>query len=347
MGWNSSKTNSEPVKDIASSLCGTTALDVFPIEAGRNSRIYRVENNGDVFALKFFRPGKEGERERFEAETSALYLFAEHGIEGTPRVIAKDKVNNCVLMEWIDGDPVENYGVKEIEALVAFVERVHDIAHQGFGQEIRRATEVCLNGSEIVRQINLRLSRLDASKSQYPQLQEFIDEEFLPAFNEIFRWSQKQYQSSGLNFYENISLQQQTLSVVDFGFHNALRKNDKFYFLDFEFFGWDDPVKLVADTLQHPAMTLDDEKKQLLFSSLAKIYERDEMFLTRLQLLYPLFGLKWCMIMLNPFLPGYKELGTKGVVEKEKQLERVRNLMKSIHKNYQEFPYGKKHSEIS
>jgi len=339
--------NNQEVKDIARSLCGTATADVSPIEGGRNSRIYRVESDGHVFVLKFFRPDKDGKTERLEAETAALSLFAESGIEVTPRVIAKDKLNNCVLMEWIEGERVDNYGVEEINALVSFIQAVHDISCKGLNQKIRRATEACLNGNEIVRQINLRLSRLDASKSTYPELREFIDAEFTPAFNEISQWSQRQYQCFGLSFDENIFFEQQTLSVVDLGFHNVLRKNNKFYFLDFEFFGWDDPAKLVADTLQHPGMALDAEKRQILFLGFAKIFDKDEMFLTRLKLLYPLFGLKWCMIMLNQFLSGYKPLAGQGVVEKEKQLERVRSLVKSIHENYQEFFYDRKHSEVS
>ncbi len=342
-----SMSNDQQVKDIASFLCGTKALNVSPVEGGRNSRIYRIEKGDNVFALKFFRPDKDGKRERFEAETTALALFAENGIGSTPRVIEKDRENNCVLMEWIEGEWVDRYNAQEIEALVSFIQAVHDISRKGLNQKIRRAREACLNGNEVVRQINLRLSRLDASKSTYPELREFINTEFTPAFNEISQWSQRQYQYFGLSFDENISFEQQTLSVVDLGFHNVLRKNNKLYFLDFEFFGWDDPVKLVADTLQHPGMTLNDENKQLLFSNFVKIYGQDEMFLARLKLLYPLFGLKWCMIMLNQFLPGYKQPLTKGVIEKERQLERVRSLVKSIHENYQEFSYDRKHSEIS
>lgn len=337
----------ENIKEIACSFCKTAKLNIFPVEGGRNSRIYRVENNDNSFVLKFFRSDKEGDRGRFEAETTALRLFAEHGIKVTPRIIAEDKVNNCVLMEWINGERVDQYGLEEIKALVEFIEAVHDIASKGFCKDTRYATEACLNGSEIVRQINWRLSRLDASKSIYSDLRKFIDEEFILVFNEISCWSQDQYKNFGLNFSENISFQQQTLSVVDFGFHNTLRKNNKIYFLDFEFFGWDDPVKLVADTLHHPGMALDDEKKQELFLSFLKIYEGDETFLARFRSLSPLFGLKWCMIMLNQFLPGYKPLAAKGVIEKEKQLDRVRTLMKSIHKNYQEFLYDRKFSGIS
>lgn len=331
------ETDSEnQVKDIAASLCGGAAVDIFPAAGGRNSRIYRAEEGGRVFALKFYRPDTEGKRERFEAETSALELFEKNGIQTTARLIAKDKVNNCVLMEWLEGERVDYYGAKELKALAEFIEAAHKIVLKGGYQQIRRATEASLNGGEILRQINLRLSRLEPSKKQYPELANFIDKEFAPAFNEISGWSQKQYKDSGLNFSEDISLKQQTLSVVDLGFHNVLRKGNKFYFLDFEFFGWDDPVKLVADTLQHPGMMLDSEKKQILFSHFIKIFNSDKTFLARLRSLYPLFGLKWCMIMLNQFLPGYKQLAAEGVFEKEQQLKRVQTLVKSMHEHFKD-----------
>jgi len=110
---NNADKNSQKIKEIASSLCGAGDTNVFPIEGGRNSRVYRVENNGNIFALKFFRPDKEGKRERFEAETSALELFAGNGMGSTPQVIAKDQEKNCVLMEWIEGEKVEDYGVED------------------------------------------------------------------------------------------------------------------------------------------------------------------------------------------------------------------------------------------
>ncbi len=331
--------------DIACAFCGTTTLNIFPVEGGRNSRIYRVEDGGKVFALKFFRPDNEGQRQRFDAETTALSLFAEYGIEETPRVIAKDRVNNCVLMEWIEAERVNNYGEVEINALISFIQKVHKIASKAVNQKIRYATEACLNGDEIIKQINLRLSRLEASKGIYPELREFIDNKFLPALDEILNWSQQQYKKSALNFHENISLKQQTLSVVDFGFHNVLRKQNKFYFLDFEFFGWDDPVKLVADTLQHPGMALDDGMKQILFSGLKRIFDSDNTFLLRFKFLYPLFGLKWCTIMLNQFLPGYQS-ATQSAVANDKQLERVTSLTKSIYEDFQGVQYGNKYSQI-
>ena len=57
----------------------------------------------------------------------------------------------------------------------------------------------------------------------------------------------------------------QVLSPSDFGFHNAiLKESGDLVFLDFEYFGRDDPVKLMADFIWHPGMKLSNLQKRRL-----------------------------------------------------------------------------------
>ena len=342
--WSFKMQNSDmdinQVKQIAGSLCGNPEVQVIPIQGGRNSGIFRVEVGGEVFALKFFRPDAQRRRDRFDAETTALELFRDNNVPGVPRIFVKDREKNCLLMEWIEGLSVDHYDEDGIAALLMFVRAVYGISRKPPAGEIRRATEACLSGVEIIRQIHLRLSRLDPAKQAEPILCDFIDKEFMPVFNEVAEWSQEGYKRNRWDFMEDIPFERRTLSLVDIGCHNTLRHGRQFYFVDFEFFGWDDPVKLVADTLQHPGMNLNARQKQDLLEGFLRIYGSDETFIVRLKLLYALFGLKWCMIMLNQFLPGYKPVGVKGVVDNEIQLGRVKNLTWFIRENYQESSYG-------
>ena len=103
---------------------------------------------------------------------------------------------------------------------------------------------------------------------------------------------------------DEISLGQRTLSPSDFGFHNTLRlANGRLVFVDFEYFGWDDPAKLIADFIHHPAVPLDPGLKHHFLRAALVLYNRDPALPGRLDLVYPLLGLKWCLIMLNEFLP--------------------------------------------
>ena len=92
--------------------------------------------------------------------------------------------------------------------------------------------------------------------------------------------------------------EQQILSPSDFGFHNALRSKKKsLVFLDFEYFGWDDPIKLMCDFAFHPGMDLNQEMRKYWFQSTLKLYG-DEL-LHRLNASWPLYGLCWTLISIN------------------------------------------------
>lgn len=324
----------EIVKQVAETLINSRVKRIDPVIGGRNSHIFRVESGVDSFMLKFFRTDPNNSRDRFEAETSALNLFKENGWGCTPRIVAKDRENNCILMEWIDGSPVVDFGLKDIEALSDFVKAVHEIAKQKERKYIRFATEACLNGNEIVMQIKRRLKRLEPASKAHQGLQEVLQTDFIPIFKEITYWSEKEYSRNGMAFHKDILPEQLTLSPVDIGFHNCLRADDKLYFLDFEFFGWDDPVKLVADTLQHPGSTLGKKNNEHLASRLRPIFDKDRQFSIRLWCLYPLFGLKWCMIMLNPFLSGYQSRLSNDLRINKEQLQKVETKITHIKKTF-------------
>ena len=92
------------------------------------------------------------------------------------------------------------------------------------------------------------------------------------------------------------------LIPADFGFHNALREpGGALRYVDFDYFGWDDPVKLTADFLVHPAMRLDADDRRRFVSSMVAALPEDADFLPRLRRHLPLYALRWALILLNPF----------------------------------------------
>ena len=101
-------------------------------------------------------------------------------------------------------------------------------------------------------------------------------------------------------FDMEITRNQQILSPSDFGFHNALKNvNGSIVFIDFEYFGWDDPVKLLCDFAFHPGMELSVAMKKYWFKATLKLY--GEELLPRLHSSWPLYGLCWVLIILNEF----------------------------------------------
>jgi hypothetical protein len=74
-------------------------------------------------------------------------------------------------------------------------------------------------------------------------------------------------------------------------------------FLDFEYFGWDDPVKLTADILLHPGRPLEPTQRRRFRRAATQLYGDDPAFASRLSAYLPLFGLRWVFILLNEFIP--------------------------------------------
>ena len=111
-------------------------------------------------------------------------------------------------------------------------------------------------------------------------------------------------QAAGLDFASEIPHAMRTLVPSDFGFHNSLRRtNGSLAFVDFEYFGWDDPVKLTADILLHPGRPLGQPQRHRFRQSVARVYGQGREFEDRLGAYLPLFGLRWVLILLNEFMP--------------------------------------------
>jgi hypothetical protein len=155
------------------------------------------------------------------------------------------------------------------------------------------------------------------------------------------------YGAAGLAFERPLGAAARTLCPSDFGCHNALRRpSGELVFIDFDDFGWDDPVKLTADFLLHPGTQLSDKLKRQFATAASAIYQTDEFFAARLALLYSLFALRWCMILLNEFLPERwaHRINAGGQADwaaaKQRQLDRAREWVQSLTANFQWFPYG-------
>ena len=142
-------------------------------------------------------------------------------------------------------------------------------------------------------------------------------------------------------------MSRRTLSPSDFGFHNALRQpGGGIIFLDFEYFGWDDPAKMISDFLLHPAMDFSPSAKKKFASALFGYFPEWPGLLGRVESVYPLFGLKWCAIMLNEFLPDQlrrRQFAATAPTDvpslQAEQLGKARAMLHRIRTEYQSFPY--------
>lgn len=291
---------------IGSLLLGAPVIKILPVPGGGNNRLYKVIHGDGVAALKVYAKSSDGEFDRLSAEYEAFQFLWNQGIRSVPQPIAYDNAAGIAVFEWIDGSIIEAPATEDIEQALNFALDLKRLSSRPDARKIRMAREACLSADELIRQVKLRFDRLDDLASPFPALRKFLDHDFKPVFGPSVDHIGQAYALDKWSTCKDINVTARTLSPSDFGFHNALKEiNGRIRFLDFEYFGWDDPVRLVADFILHPGMNLTAEHKRLFVEKSKQSHGTDHTFERRLDVLLPMIGLRWCLILLNEFVPDH------------------------------------------
>ena len=303
---------------------------------GRNSRIWRVHSGDRDFALKQYPSRGTDPRDRLSTEVGALQLMERFGINTVPRVLGTDPVRGYALLSWIDGSDVTDIRNEDIDAAIAFLRAIHELRAAPWAAQQPLAAEACLSGAEIERQINGRIARLREIGGE-GQLIDFIEHLLDVRCAPALARARRALAAAGLAFDTELPQEWRTLVPSDFGFHNSLRQADgSLAFLDFEYFGWDDPVKLTADIMLHPGRSLASAQRRQFRKAAEALYGRDSTFVHRLSAYLPLFGLRWVLILLNEFIPErWQRRVLAGDTEswddaKTRQLARAKEFMAAL-----------------
>jgi len=279
--------------ESAERLLGQPVKKVSPAGSGANSCLFRLETAQGPVALKSYPARARDNRRRAEVEWQALTFLHKHGLSAAPTPIARDPTGQFLLMEWIEGTPVTTHGQDDIEDAARFISEIFELSGDRDAVDFSLASEACLSAAEILSQIECRLTQFAAD----PLIEAFLAEDFAPAIATV-----KNGVSEELANPSELERSKRRLIPADFGFHNALRENGGMLrFVDFDYFGWDDPAKLTADFILHPAMQLNADETHTFIDRMIAALPEDKEFPGRLWRHIPLYALRWALIMLNPF----------------------------------------------
>ena len=301
--------------------------------------------------MKFYFQHSQDPRDRLGTEFNSLSFLWEQGLRQIPQPLKAWPQQACALYARIEGVSFEGQaGDPDIEQAVDFLKKLKSLTGSVASQGLAVASEAFFSAQDITTSLRARLNRFSFNDEggEYLALREYVQKEFLPLLDNVEAWSKEYLTQQGISWEQGLLKQYRTLSPSDFGFHNALRTSSgKVVFLDFEYFGWDDPVKMVSDFLWHPAMSLTENLKRSFTDQMAGVFDDDPQFQSRLKALFPIFGLKWCLIFLNEFVAADMQRRVFARLESQdktvirlKQLARARALSQHIKNSYEEFPYG-------
>jgi thiamine kinase-like enzyme len=339
-----------PVQQIAEKLLPYPIISIGGISGGRNSQVYKVAcADNKNYALKIYFKHETDKRDRLGAEFSSFRFLWDHGVRNIPEAVIADHKNCCAVYGYIEGKRIINEDInnKDIDQITSFLNTLESLKGQADCWKFNAASEACFSIRAILENVQIRLSALFKNYENNADLYDFIENHFNPLNNDITKWCYVKLKEYNLSFNEELSIAERTLSPSDFGFHNALRAaNGNLFFLDFEYFGWDDPAKMVVDVLLHPGMTLSVSQKKRFVHGIMEHFHQYPNLSERIEIAYPLFGLKWCLILLNEFLPERLLLRKFSGMNTDdrhalqtNQLNKASSLLHKIFAEYDEFPY--------
>ena len=331
-----SDAEAKEIKTIVQTNFNALTIETIELIKGRgNSRIYQLsDRHGKQYALKIYPDIQTDLRPRLATEFYTCTMLSKALL---PVPVATDRSTelNWGVYEWIDGKPIADPGMDFVTQSFQLIKRLQcDVQLRYQFKDFPLASEACLSGEEIVSQINKRFNLL--AEIRDADLLEFLKHEFLPILESV---SMSAELKLGATFSTPLSAKYQVLNPSDFGAHNALLDSaNKYHFFDFEYFGWDDPVKLTSDFYWHPGMDLSEDLQSKWLTLTNDLFQKDPLYAKRLVAYLPLFGLRWCLILLNEFIPerfsgrAHANIATEATLENilSEQLQKSKTLMQDI-----------------
>lgn len=308
-------------RTLATEMIGVSPLSIERVSGGGNNQLYKITAmDGQCYALKLYSQDKlEVDQIRLQREYTALTFLWQQGEKNIPRAVVQNPRVICALYEWIIGESIVNIKHDDLIEVLAFISRLKKYSRLESARALMPAADNALDGQTLVSQVERRL--LCLGQIDDVRLKRFLTQELLPVMQSVLQ---------NLPTWQ-VPLEKAILSPSDFGFHNSLRCDGRLVFIDFEYFGWEDPAAMLAHLLWHPGMVLSDSQKSYLIEHVMALFDEDVTFGVRYTRLFPLIGLIWTLILLNEFIPSHwqRRVGAGTVVQDQWQEKMALQLCKA------------------
>ena len=292
---------------------------------GRNSKISAVRYGDKRLIAKQY---INDDRDRMKREFQAYTYFAENSFKNVPLLLGSNFERRIMLFEYIEGDwaGVQIPNNKDLDTIVSLILKIKET--QGFtGINFMPAADAFLSPEKSLWVLDRSIDAFHGSENTdcKKEFDHFFKNELVPNY-EMEKTRLLEFISSSQFFLtKKLDKQLQVLNPSDLGFHNMIRdKNQNLYFLDFEYFGWDDPVKMILDFIIHPGMKLKTEQKAYFFNEMLKVFQADESLKTRIKMYLPIIILKWVLIILNVFKREYIQQRDKILTQDISTIQKAR-----------------------
>ncbi len=259
-----------------------------------------------------------------------------------PEPFTKDEDNRFALYAFIPGRRLQAGEVTRelVQEALDFYCKLNRYKDDREAKTLPKASEFCCSVAAHLQQVCYRFDRLKAIEDSClinRQAIQFISNDLLEKWQEVLHSTAVEATRLALNLRKETPQADLRLSPSDVGFHNTiLTDDDRLCFIDFEYAGWDDPVRIVCDFFCQPAVPVPLEYFESVAETVASGLSAPEKHIQRMKLLLAVYQIKWCCILLNDFLPtdANRRRFSKGKTNqderKAQQIQKARDALKRL-----------------
>jgi thiamine kinase-like enzyme len=308
-------------------------IDIHVIKGGANNRVYRVENADKKGLLKKYFRHTSDPRNRLDAEFNFISFAWDRGVRGIPEPFACNRDAGIALYEWIEGRLLTSEEISEgyIRQALGFFKNLNQ--HKEDAHNLGVASEACFSLREHINLVEKRIDRLLRIEAELDidlQALKFVETELFKLWKTLCISMEEKIKREGWGTDDILPLSDRRLSPSDFGFHNALlTKSGQLKFIDFEYAGWDDPAKMVCDFFCQPQVPVSRDYYDLFLDGVISYKNKLLAHRKRIDMLFPLYQIKWCCIMLNDFSKTDSERRQFANNNTDREQKKIRQLDKA------------------
>lgn len=284
---------------LADAFPENSIATVEDITSGLNSNVKKIIfTNSEKVVLKEYR--EDPNRDRLLSEQLALNYIKSFAKNKSADWLFANPQKRLAILSFIEGQPNPKIQKNELRYFTEFQINLDRHKNKLAAASLIDAADACFCAKDLISQIQKRITIITAKASHLDNVAKLLNTVIIPRFTSICDLVEKNLLDLGIPLDKQIPKSWRTIIASDFGSHNSIKVfSGELVFIDFEYFGWDDPITGIANFATHPNMNASEAIKKD-YEALMLDYFRFIPYMTqRYFSLKPLFIIRWALIMLN------------------------------------------------
>jgi hypothetical protein len=295
-----SEQDNHKISSFIESFLSTEIKSINRLPASGNNRAYCVLTDVSSILVKEYFSHPSDPRDRLSNEFTFLTYAAMVAPEFVPTPLGVDVNQRMAAFEFIKSVPVTSNSLtgKDIYSAAEFFCLLNQEKYKEYAKKLQNASDACFCIASHLKAVGNRIDHLrsvaDHKNDSINQFMSNLSDVWIELERAAYRWSKE----NSISLDYELGINDRCISPSDFGFHNALRRDDgSLVFIDFEYAGWDDPARMCADFFSQPKVPIPKMYYGAFRNQCLSIFPSCDLLTKLVFLMHPICYAKWCCII--------------------------------------------------